>query len=480
MASRRPLPTSTAVFLLAGVLGCGALQADRPWDKVRPYRTEVSHAGLFEGRNFEDGPAVTRACLDCHPRAARELMQTSHYQWLGDAETLPGFSQPVRMGKRNLINNYCIGIEGNWPKCTSCHAGYGWKDAEYDFEREELVDCLVCHDRSGTYHKGDSGLPDRGVDLEACARSVGRPNRDNCGYCHFNGGGGDAVKHGDLDGSMARPVERLDVHMGRLDFSCTECHRAERHQIRGRMISVSSRDILAVSCTDCHLQAPHRNQLLNQHILALACQACHIPEVARSLPTKVAWDWSTAGRDVPGADPHSYLKIKGSFLYQTKLVPEYFWFNGNARRYLKGDTIDPEQVVHLNRPLGDIHDPRARIWPFKVHRAKQPYDLRHRLLLVPKTVGEDGYWKTFDWTQALRLGSAASGLPFSGEYDFAETMMVYNLSHMVAPRERALQCQDCHSENGRMDWLALGYSGDPARQGGRRLRRLLEAPEEPR
>ena len=34
-------------------------------------------------------------------------------------------------------------------------------------------------------------------------------------------------------------------------------------------------------------------------------------------------------------------------------------------------------------------------------------------------------------------------------------------------KEEALQCNDCHGENGRMDWEALGYYGDPIRWGGR-------------
>jgi octaheme c-type cytochrome (tetrathionate reductase family) len=455
------------------VLGAGERGADRPWDGVRPRLSPVTHARLFEGRAFADGPSVTRACLACHPRAAEEIMQTSHYQWLGEPELLPGRSEPVRIGKRNLINNYCIGIEGNWPKCTICHAGYGWKDAGYDFSRQELVDCLVCHDRSGGYGKGDSGLPAEGVDLLASARSVGRPTRDNCGYCHFNGGGGDAVKHGDLDGSLARPVERVDVHMGRLDFQCTECHRTRAHRISGRSVSVSASGSLEIGCTDCHAQRPHGNARLDDHLDALACQTCHLPEVAHTHPTKVAWDWSTAGQDAPDADPHRYLKAKGSFVYQTGLVPEYAWFNGSVDRHVKGDPMDPDRVTELNPPLGSIRDPRARIWPFKVHRAKQPYDVQHRVLLVPKTVGEDGYWATFDWADALRLGAEAAGLPYSGEFGFAETRMVYNLTHMIAPRGRALQCQACHAEDGRLDWEALGYPGDPATVGGRKQRRLV-------
>ena len=36
------------------------------------------------------------------------------------------------------------------------------------------------------------------------------PTRLNCGGCHFNGGG-NAVKHGDLDSSLFYPTERIDV-----------------------------------------------------------------------------------------------------------------------------------------------------------------------------------------------------------------------------------------------------------------------------
>jgi len=172
-------------------------------------------------------------------------------------------------------------------------------------------------------------------------------------------------------------------------------------------------------------------------------------------------------------DPHRYLKAKGSFVYAKNLVPEYRWFNGNAYRYLKGDKIDPEGVTHINRPEGDIFDPRARIWPFKIHLARQPYDEVYRHLLVVKTAGAGGYWTEFDWDKAARLGSEASGLPYSGKVGFAETDMYWPLTHMVAPRERALQCTDCHGEGNRMDWKALGYGDDPALTGGREHRRLV-------
>ena len=47
------------------------------------------------------------------------------------------------------------------PFCTSCHAGYGWKDKNFDFSSENNVDCLACHDTTGNYKKlpGLAGHP---------------------------------------------------------------------------------------------------------------------------------------------------------------------------------------------------------------------------------------------------------------------------------------------------------------------------------
>jgi hypothetical protein len=82
----------------------------------------------------------------------------------------------------------------------------------------------VCHAQSG-YTKGKYGNPADGVDLAAAAQSVAAPTRAQCGACHFNGGGGNGVKHGDLDESLLYPTEELDVHMGKLNLLCTDCHR---------------------------------------------------------------------------------------------------------------------------------------------------------------------------------------------------------------------------------------------------------------
>jgi len=442
---------------------------DRPWERMPRRKAHTDHSALLQGI-YPSGPSVTRACLECHDQQAHEFMKTSHWTWHGDEVHVPGHSTPVRIGKKNLINNFCIGIQSNWPRCTSCHAGYGWKDDSFDFTAPEQVDCLVCHDTTGAYRKDPvaAGHPAQGVDLAAVARAVGLPSRENCGVCHFQGGGGDAVKHGDLDSTMYFPSERTDVHMGRHDFSCQDCHRTRHHEIPGRSMSVSVDDTARVRCVDCHATRPHGNERLDAHTKAVACQTCHIPRMAVLAATKMSWDWSTAGQDdVEVDDPRTYSKKKGTFTFARNVAPEYYWYNGLAKRYLLGDTIDPATAVEINAPLGDAKDKAARIWPFKVHRGRQVYDKKHLTLLVPKTFGKGGYWKEFDWDLALRLGAEATGMPYSGSYDFVATSMYWPLSHMVPPKEQALQCTDCHGETGRMDWKALGFKGDPARHGAR-------------
>ncbi len=443
--------------------------ADNPWDNVPRHPTHVSHADIISGE-FVTGQDVTRACLECHPDSGSELMVTTHFTWESKEFDVPWRDEPVTIGKANQINNFCIGTQGNEKSCMSCHTGYGLDDKDtYDFNNPENVDCLACHADTSTYAKGKFGNPADGIDLLAAARSVRAPTRDNCGKCHFDGGGGNGVKHGDLDESLYFPADNLDVHMGKLDFLCTDCHRTEEHVVKGRMVADNYTVDPAeqVACTDCHAQKPHDDERVNLHTEAVACQTCHIPEIATKDPTKVSWDWSTAGQD-RGDDHFTYLKIKGSFTYERNYQPEYLWFNGNlSYRYLLGDKMDPLKPTYINLPAGSINDAKAKIFPFKLHIAKQPYDTVNNYLLQPRTSGEGGFWTTFDWPSALTLGSQDTGLEFSGQYDFAETWMYWPTTHMVQPAENALQCDACHSNNGRLDWEALGYPGDPMEWGGR-------------
>ena len=435
----------------------------------------VDHSDIVKG-DFKSGQDVTRACLVCHPDAAAELMRTTHWTWESRAFEVPWREGAVTIGKINQINNFCIGSQGNENKCMSCHAGYGWEAGKQAQQANpENVDCLACHADPGSYGKGLFGNPAEGVDLLAAAKGVRATTRENCGKCHFDGGGGNGVKHGDLDESLYFPDQSLDVHMGgEHNMQCSDCHRTTKHQILGRLIAdnYTIEPSEQVSCEQCHAGRIHQDERISLHLTAVACQTCHIPAIALEDPTKTTWDWSEAGQGGREDDHFTYLKIKGEFTYDSNFAPTYRWFNGNNEyRYLLGDKISDEGPTYINKPAGSIADAKARIFPFKVHVARQPYDTVKRHLLQPVTSGADGFWTTFDWNKSFELAVPITGLAYSGQYDFTETQMYWPTTHMVQPAKDALQCDACHSaagKAGRMDWQALGYPGDPINWGGRK------------
>ena len=431
---------------------------------------------------FSSPMEVTQKCLECHEEAAHDIMQTSHWTWELEQE-ISGKGNVFR-GKKNAINNFCISINGNWPRCTSCHISYGWKDGNFDLTDKARIDCLVCHDETGTYKKpgpaagmpagytGNEKYDKKPVNLVKVAQNVGMPKRDNCIVCHGYGGGGNNVKHGDIDSSIKKPSRELDVHMAvdGQDFSCQQCHTTENHQIKGNAMVVSPGGKNHISCTDCHDEQPHAETLLNSHMDTVSCQTCHIPSFAKEMPTKLTWDWSTAGEDrvSPEHDQYgksTYNKKKGDFTWAKDVVPTYAWYNGKGGAYLPGNKIDPDSFTKLSWPEGDRNDPKAKIYPFKVHRGVQIYDTKNNYLITPKVFGKksdpDAYWIKYDWNKAAAAGMKASGLAYSGEYGFAPTEMYWRINHMVVPADNALKCLDCHGDNGRLDWQALGYKSDP-------------------
>jgi len=429
---------------------------------------------------LESPQEVTQTCLTCHDNAAQEVMATNHWTWL-DEEFVNAEGETVARGKQNFINNFCIAVPSNYARCTSCHVGYGWKDDSFDFSNEENVDCLVCHDQSGQYTKvpTGAGIPAENVDLLASAQSVGLPTRKNCGICHFDGGGGAGVKHGDLDDSLYDPAPETDVHMGKLGFECIDCHKSDGHKIMGAGHGSMASNQNHFDCTDCHEGEVHSKKSLNKHLNAVACETCHVPTFARVEPTKVWWDWSKAGENIEVTYDENgkdlFNKKKGEFKWAKDVIPTYKWFNGGADYYAFGDKLDSEKIVKLNELSGSINDAEAKIAPFKVMRGKQIYDSENNYLIVPKLFGADGFWKTFDWNQASELGMKEIDLAYSGSYGFVETEMYWPINHMVAPKEDALSCTNCHGKKGnRMNWEALGYPGDPMRKGGRVKNKLVE------
>ena len=454
-------------------------------------------------QDFATAQELTLACLSCHTEAAKQVQATTHWTWDNH------FGEGI--GKSTQINNFCIGIQTNEPRCTSCHTGYGWKDHTYDFTVEENVDCVVCHDTTGTYKKFPTaaGLPTyeptdfKGVtwqppDLTAIAGSVGETSNETCGSCHFYGGGGPGVKHADLNPDILTASRELDVHMSAdgAAMDCADCHEGRNHQINGSSVYMHPSDEGGVdlplddgnraTCQSCHGDEPMENAKLNEHTDKVACQTCHIPRVARGESyTKVWWDWSTAGafdsdgKPITTKDENgnvSYTTIKGDFRWDRDFAPDYVWFNGIVNVTVAGDPVllDDSGVMNLNAYMGSYDDEQSRIYPVKTMRGIQPTDAANNTVALPHLFGKDdtAYWKNFDWGLALETGMAGAGepysvspgVPYSGEVGWMETTFYEPATHMVAPADGALECQACHSRSGVL--ASIGGFYMPGRDGG--------------
>ena len=90
--------------------------------------------------------------------------------------------------------------------------------------------------------------------------------------------------------------------------------------------------------------------------------------------------------------------MKGEFRWAKNVKPEYFWYNGSIKHLTVQDKIDPSKPVALAEAVGDPSDPNSRIFPFKVHRGKLPYDKVNKTMtilhLFPKAKDDSAaYWK---------------------------------------------------------------------------------------
>ena len=459
---------------------------------------------LYFGTILYEG---TESCLMCHESTGMEALNMGHFKWEGRSNRIIGLEGQVH-GKNDLLNNFCVAVPTNEPRCTQCHIGLGYKDKTFNFNDPRNVDCLVCHDQSGTYKKGKTtaGMPDPKVDLNVVAQSISQgaePPRKNCIACHAFAGGGDNVKHGDISSDLVATTREYDVHMGTdgANFDCVDCHGANHEPDTGAvnhgnagMSLHSVHEGEMKQCADCHgsVETIHADTMAADTLFSgdwherLACQVCHIPAIARKISTKVEWYWSDAGQNVspipkdPVTGRPTYDKKKGTFVWKLNVRPELRYANGNWERKIinVSDTYD-EEPIQLATPQGDYNDPNAMIYPFKLMKGNQPVDPTNRLVLVPhlfgKVSGPNPYWGTWDWDLALQDGAAYTGQNYSGNYAFGSTEALLSVNHEIAPAENALgygpipeACSDCHTTDV-VDWEALGWTGDPLHGGDREV-----------
>ena len=485
------------LFIFLILSGCSGEEGTDGSSEENLVGLEV-HEDFFATTSYEG----TKTCLKCHDDIGDDVLKTGHWNWQGFATNIEGQETELH-GKNDLINNFCIAVPSNEGRCAECHIGYGYvADKAYDFNNAENIDCLVCHDQTGSYKKSitEAGVPDSSVDLQAVATSVGKnegvPQRANCIGCHANAGGGDNVKHGDLSTALLNTTREYDVHMGTDggNFTCVTCHDVERthageqlgHGIGG-MPFHSVEEGSMKQCSGCHgendeahaakdlgglFSAPN-NEPRHQR---LACQVCHIPAIARQVSTKTVWNWEDAGKDYPVLiDPISgrptYDNKKGTFKWEFNVRPVLRVHNGKWNKVMinVNDTYETPPVM-MAEPAANPSDQTAMIYPFKRMIGKQIADKNNKTMLAPHLFGLAGgpnpYWEKYDWDLALEDGAAYTGQTYSGNgaFEFVETEMFLSVNHEVAPGEMSLgkdnKCTDCHSPD-LIDWPSLGHNSDP-------------------
>jgi hypothetical protein len=433
-----------AASLVSVVVGTGVVLADDG--------PPAAHQAIVEFT----GPET---CARCHLAAAQEVVESLHYQHQGpvpfregwDVDSLGGMYVTYSAPQASVAGINWLGIlqpedeslSAQPSGCAQCHAGLGDKP-NLPLTDDDLanVDCLICHspDYQRTVVQDEEGkmrfVPAEGVDILAAAQNSQRPTREMCGRCHLGAAGGPNFKHGDYPTSP-----EVDVHLVR-GFRCVICHGTEDHEMAGggNLITHEIIDVV-VGCARCHTEEPHATgaaAFLNGHTDRVACQTCHIPLIARDadFPTLMTRDYTApVYNEVEGL----YGPTDGT---QNDVVPTYFWWNGHW-------------METSSKPLGSLADAGARITPWKPMEVTVPFDAETD---TPIYIDQSVYQAKGDLDAAVLAGIEASGQEYSGEWKAVTVSIYFDAQHQVAPASEALRCSDCHSTEGRLDFVALGYT----------------------
>ena len=404
---------------------------------------------------------------------------------------------------------------GNPGGCARCHISNGTLSPA-DLGSEDAwktVDCLLCH--ATTYQVNGSALPNYGArkvvgdtttssgfhfpylsgdDLSVTSTSiVGKPTTKNCQNCHVIAGGGYMNKRGhDYDGSYGDGI--TDVHSSAL--SCVDCHITKEHKIgKGRVKPAcwpndleGDPDNEKIDCAFCHstegqnyfafegttIPIPEHSAFgedAAKHMENIACQTCHIP---KNLGLSFKY-FDDLVQEKDGDGNFKRWKPRGSKVQADNAAPAYMWFNGTVY-----DNVTPRGAK------GD-----GKIHPFRIARSKVPVDdatgimLPVKLGIIFNANAEISNLESFGVVvgdesslvdRAVRIGvkSAAAAdetyAPlldaegnYTASYSFHEwDEMNFSVDHGTVAKEETLTCDACHaSTGGLLDWVALGYAGNP-------------------
>ncbi len=442
----------------------------------------AAHAKEYSHQKYFEHYEGTKTCLKCHAKEATSFFHSQHYQWQGNAPQIVN-SHGKKLGKLNTINDFCTNPKSNWiglvrnsrgeiltKGCSQCHAGLGALPQEKISQAQlENIDCLICH-ASGyqrdLYENADGSWSWKPVlwknqeGMDSVSKRISLPTKTNCLRCHAGSGGGPNFKRGDIEYALADTDKAFDVHMGSdgANLQCTDCHAGEDHRVRGRGSDLSGTDEpgkpLSCADADCHGSAPHKAEVLNFHAQRVYCTTCHVPVFAKQDATDMVRDWSKPSYNA------ELDKWSATITMSKNVVPVYAWYNGTTWEQLPDQPVKrlANGAVGMMMPQGDRSDPKARIFPFKLHRAKMPV-LDGKNFIIPIVVEE--FFANGKIDEAVKHAALDMYGVKDAKYSWTDTERYMGIFHEVEPAKQALACLDCHAPGGRMDWKALGYDGDP-------------------
>ena len=424
--TRKLAAVAAGVVLTVGIVVGVAASASRSSPPraggyAKKIRAHFDHAAGDRRRTSRARRPSPRACLDCHPDAAN-VMKTAHWHWLGDEVTIPGHdgTTPHRQ-EEPASTTSASRRSGNEISCTKCHAGYGWCDDTFDFSEAENVDCLVCHEHTGTYVKGVGGLPTKDTDLA---------------------GGGPLGRH-----AAARELPHLprlrrrrpggEARRPRLVARAPLRRRGRAHRplrLPLRRLPHGARPPAARPRLLGERRGRERRGLHRLPLDARARRRAPQRPPRRAWPARPATSRPTPRSSRPrprgtGARPAtrrarrtrtSTCKIKGEFTYEQDALPEYRWFNLSVDRYLLGDKIDATKPAVAQPAAGDIRDPSGAHLAVQGAPGQAALRRQNAYLLA---AGDRRQGRLLDATSTGTAPSASAprppGLAYSGKYGFA-------------------------------------------------------------
>ena len=435
------------------------------------------------GMNTQTWTGSYASCVQCHKTKFTEMAGATHYKWEGAYTQITNKATSTSGGKVNsAMNTFCINVLGNWNGCGSCHVGGGLKPGTVA-DPNTNIDCLICHQkdykrvRNTTTGKFEPDTANMTITMDQAVQTVHKPIKSNCLQCHAKGGGGDALKRGDLALINGTTTDRnYDVHMASTgaNLVCQGCHTVTNHKVAGRGSDLRPKDsTVAIGCSSskCHssktnLSTSHTTYDVSHHVGRVACQTCHIPVYGKKAADAVynpttgfgdqateydrTWqvpEWSVANN-----------RWEPTIHKANNLKPVYLFFDGKSWVSDFNDVAVLDAATgkyKISRPNGSINGAGSKLYPFKYKTSLQPRHIASGKLIALNT---SVYFKTADVAGAIQSGLTNMGLNAADAYDYVQTDEYLMLNHTVSPKASALTCNACHGATAtQMNLKALGY-----------------------